>query len=327
MRKLYILLSLLFLCFCSCDDEFTPKTDFEEKYVLFGVITNSPQLPSTSLQVTVLSTYDIEGFNPVVDHTDHSIPGCIVTLTINDKDYHLSQDTVKKVTSTFKTKYSYKINSFPIPADKELKIKAQLPNGKILTAKTKVPETLSILEFSYPFNSGVHTKLNRFIWGDKWVINWDSYNDYLYFPRLKLYYQVKSSTGLKHYSREIPLKYVKKNDKYEPVYPSYTYDKQMEYSYDCIDSVMSQISAGDTAKSTYIIGSISFGMLEYEHNLASYFSSTNGYLDNFSIRLDESVYSNVSGGIGVFGAYTVSSQTFKVERAYVESFGYTWREP
>lgn len=313
------------LFLCSCDESFNPKTDFEEKYVLFGVVEYSPQTPSISLKAAVLRTFDSEGFDPSVSHTDHSVQGCVITLTIGDKEFKLSEDSLRFVTQSFRPKYSYGVSGFSFTRNQELKLKAVLPNGKVLTSKTRIPEPLSLLEFSFPFNSGVHTKLNQFIWGDTWKINWDSYDDYLFFPRLTLNYWIKTDSSTKYKTAEIPLKYIKKNGRHEPVFPFYTWEKQTEYSFDCIDSVMTQISAGDTAKSRYIIHSMSFGMLEFETNLSSYFSSTNGYLDNFSIRLDESVYTNISGGIGVFGAFTSNSQTFKVERAYVESFGYTWR--
>lgn len=328
MKKLFMLTvftALLF--FCGCEEEFSPKTDFKEKYVLYGIVRSNPLFSDASIEVVVLRTYDIDGFDPSANHLNKAIGGCQVTLTIGDKEVPLKSDTLKKVTDSFKPVYSYTRYGLAIQKNNELKLKAVLPDGKVLSARTKVPEILSLLEFSFPFRSGVHSKLNRFIWGDKWIINWDAFEDYLYFPKLTLNYEVLKDSRTEHKSIDIPLSYTQKNGKSEPVYPSYTWDQQIEYSYDCIDSVMYKISEGDTAKSSYIIRSVTFTIMEYETNLASYFSSTNGYLDNFSIRLDESVYTNVIGGIGVFGGYTPNIQVFKVERTYTESFGYKWREP
>lgn len=325
MKKIHILCTLILsLFFIGCEEEFNPKTEFHEKYAIYGIVNNMPQTPNAGLSVVILKTYDVEGYNPSSDHADHSVADVIVTFSIGDKNFVLRCDTLRRVTNTFQPKYTFTLNNISLPSNQELKIKAEFPDGKILTARTKVPEPLSILEFSFPFNSGVTSKLNRFIWGDTWKINWDSFDDYLYFPRLQLNYWIVNDSTRRYKSVDIPMKYIKKNGKFEPVFPSYSWDKQIEYSYDCIDSVMNQISAGDTAKNNYVIRNITFGMLEFETNLASYFSSTNGYLDNFSIRLDESIYSNISGGIGVFGAHTTFNQIFKVERAYVESFGYTW---
>lgn len=327
MKKLFMFIVFSALLFSGCEEEFNPKTDFSEKYVLYGIVRSNPLFSDASVDVVVLRTYDVNGFNPSVDHANTAIGGCQVTLTVGDKEVTLKSDTLKKVSDSFKPVYSYSRGGLAIPKNNELKLKAVLPDGRVLSARTKVPEILSLLEFTFPFRSGIHSKLNRFIWGDKWIINWDSFEDYLYFPKLTLNYEVSKDSHTENKSIEIPLTYTKKNGKSEPVYPSYTWGKQIEYSFDSIDSVMNKISEGDTAKSTYTIKSAVFTILEYETNLASYFSSTNGYLDNFSIRLDESVYSNVSGGIGVFGAYTPNVQVFKVERVYVESFGYKWREP
>lgn len=330
MKKLFFIMGCIAsLLFTSCEEDFNAKTDFSEKYILYGVIRNYPwsvPSPYVTLTVAVLKTYDVNGYNPSSDTSDHSIKDCFVSLTIGKEELPLSELNGSQVGDGFTPEYSYTISNFKFNRNQEIKITAVLPDGKILTAHTKVPEVVSSLEFSYPFNRGIHTKINRFLWGDSWVITWDSFDSYLYFPRLSLHYQVKTGSDVQYKSKEIPMQYTKRNGKFEPVYPSYTWGNQVEFSYDCIDSVMTQISEGDSDKSKYIIRGISFGMMEYEMNLASYFSSTNGYLDNFSIRLDESIFTNVSGGSGVFGAVTFFGYQFMVEKNYTESFGYTWTE-
>jgi hypothetical protein len=45
------------------------------------------------------------------------------------------------------------------------------------------------------------------------------------------------------------------------------------------------------------------------------------------VRTDESVYSNIDGGIGIFGSTMTSAYSFPVDRKYVESFGYTYAGP
>jgi hypothetical protein len=47
-------------------------------------------------------------------------------------------------------------------------------------------------------------------------------------------------------------------------------------------------------------------------DLAAYYSSLNGFLDEYSVRLDEQVYSNINGGIGIFGAYKATVTIRKV---------------
>lgn len=326
MKKVFIITSITFsIFFISCEEDFNPKTEFEEKYALYGVIESTPPEYTQIVRVAVLNTYDVNGFNPAIDHSDHSVSGCRITIINGNNESLLSEGLLNPIpvgNGYYRLKHVY-MGGFKAEHYKEIKIKVELPNGKVLTAGTHIPEMLSHLQFSYPFNTGIHTRLDRFRWGNTWKIELDSNNDNLFFPKLTLYYSKITDSGLKGYSKEIPMRYVKKGGKFEAVYPTYIWDKTFEYNFDCFDSVMTQISAGDSLKQNYIIGNITLGIIEYERNLASYYSSINGYLDNFSIRLDESVYTNVSGGFGVFGACTPTYQSFNINRVYAESFGYT----
>jgi hypothetical protein len=53
----------------------------------------------------------------------------------------------------------------------------------------------------------------------------------------------------------------------------------------------------------------------------------NGYLDRYSVRTDERVYSNINGGIGIFGSRMDSDYSYPMDRKYVESFGYRYAGP
>jgi len=323
MRTRFLVPVVLCIAFCSCEESFNPKTEFQEKYGLFAVVENYPPTYNQGVTAVVVKTFDTDGFNPDHNHHDNSIPGCKVTILFDDNEVKLSEYQGSNMLG-YQPVNSY-LGGFKAAREQEIKIKAELPNGKILTSSTTVPGMIEHLDFSYPFNSGVHTDIDRFAWGEKWRIEWDSYNDDMYFPKLSLNYTKKDDNGNRNYTKEIPMEYAKIKGKFEAVYPSPTWNKCVEYCFDCIDSAMADISMGDSLKENYVIQGITFSIIEFERNLASYYSSTNGYLDNFSIRLDETVYSNVSGGIGVFGACTMTSQTFDVNTRYAQSFGYSVR--
>ena len=65
-----------------------------------------------------------------------------------------------------------------------------------------------------------------------------------------------------------------------------------------------------------------FEATEYDAPLSNYYSSVNGFLDNFSLRLDEQVFSNITGGFGVFGTYFTSLYQVEMDSRYVTSYGY-----
>jgi len=64
-------------------------------------------------------------------------------------------------------------------------------------------------------------------------------------------------------------------------------------------------------------------LLIFDPSFAGYISTTNGFLDNLSIRLDEPNYSNVNCGLGIFGAFCYSQMTVGLSSDYLQSLGYT----
>jgi hypothetical protein len=72
---------------------------------------------------------------------------------------------------------------------------------------------------------------------------------------------------------------------------------------------------------------IVFDLTEFDFALSRYYASVNGYLDRYSVWTNESIYSNVSGGIGIFGSRMDSKYSYPMDRKYVESFGYRYAGP
>lgn len=50
-----------------------------------------------------------------------------------------------------------------------------------------------------------------------------------------------------------------------------------------------------------------FELVQVEENLYNYYEVAHGYSDPYSVRLDEPLYTNLVGGVGVVGAYTLDS--------------------
>jgi len=57
--------------------------------------------------------------------------------------------------------------------------------------------------------------------------------------------------------------------------------------------------------------------------LSKYYNSTNRSLDTYSVKLNETDYSNITNGYGIFGAYVRKYAGIRFTHAYIESFGYT----
>jgi hypothetical protein len=82
------------------------------------------------------------------------------------------------------------------------------------------------------------------------------------------------------------------------------------------------IGAGVTDKSTIRTQAIVLTIIECDLSLSRYYSSVNGYMDQFSVRLDERTYSNIRGGDGIVGSATTTSFTYPVNARYAAHFGY-----
>ncbi|MBF8296251.1 MAG: hypothetical protein HW389_2796, partial [Bacteroidetes bacterium] len=61
-----------------------------------------------------------------------------------------------------------------------------------------------------------------------------------------------------------------------------------------------------------------FELVQVEENLYNYYMIAHGNNDPHSVRLDEPLYTNLVGGVGVVGAYTLDS----LVQAYPENFTY-----
>ena len=83
------------------------------------------------------------------------------------------------------------------------------------------------------------------------------------------------------------------------------------------------ISQGDPNKKDYKIYGAVFTLMIFDENISNYYSTTNGFLDDFTIRIDEKDYSNIQGGLGIFGTYRTQSTGAVFTHNYIKSFGYT----
>lgn len=328
MKKISAAVYIIFtaLLNLSCEENFSPKTDFKEKYFLFCIIqTDGTFKPNTQFAV-INRLYDVEGLDPSANTQNTGVSGACVLLSYKGKNFAMNEATYKGEGRTGYDSsqvyyYCYNKELTPSPYE-EVSVHARLPKNILLTGSTRVPEFID-LAYSYPFAHGITTLIDKFLWGKSWKITWQSNNNYLFFPRLTLSYTAEYAVDTYYASEEIPLKYINQNGKYSALYPGYSYERNVSYDFDAIDSVMKHISEGDSVKIRYKNFQITFTLKVFDKNLSKYYSGIHGSLDNYSIRFDESVYSNVNGGAGIVGSILNISRTFELDPYYLRSFGYT----
>ena len=325
-----IILSLLNF---SCKEDFSPKTDFKSGYVINCIINlDYRHLPISFLThgtARITKFYNIQGYAPTYP-ANLFVPGVKVYIEYRGTQYKL-YELYHPVTGALSYRDIYE--QLPFYPSYTVYLNAEMPDGKVLTAETKLLNDTQI-KYSYNFVRGFSTNINRFMWGDNLTVTWDKQENCLSFPRLVLqYYKYVNPAaepdsmhpdGIYSYTMDIPLIF----SKGKPIYPSYSYGNSVSFSYPLIDSLIRGISKGDTAKSNYKLYSMSFRLIKFDESLSKYYSSIHGSLDDYSIRHDESVYSNIKGGLGIFGSQLKLNDTWLVDPEYAHSFGYkSFKDP
>ncbi|MCL5029546.1 MAG: DUF4249 domain-containing protein [Bacteroidetes bacterium] len=308
----------------SCQEDFNPKTDFKEQYVLNCYIDLVyDRYMNTQIYATVSKLYNVDGFDPSQNKIDPSISGAEIYLNYRDILYKLQEDTNKTVITKYGTnQIYYYANLQNIYPSYNVSLTAKMPDGKVLTAQTQLLEAQQFT-YSYDFRNDFTTKINRFYWGDAFTISWITFGERLFIPRIIIEYDKFDANGQsKLYRKEVPFTFVKKQDQMMPVYPTFTTGSSISFDYSAIDSAMVQISQGDNNKQRYAVYSIQFQWIEMDLALSRYFESINGSIDQYSISLDQSIYSNVKGGLGIFGSKRTEIIKWWLDSTYVRSFGY-----
>lgn len=312
-----------------CDRSFNPKAEFKEQYVLQCFVQGADYGAPTSVTAVIARTYDVDGFNPSVNTNDPSISGAEVSLTFDQKNYYLSGVLRPNPdTSRYGTRQWVYTSTVPAPRpDVAFKVTAKLPNGKILTGQTTVPRGRNIVS-SYDFPAGLTAHFSRDPERPNWTLSWanqDVTDAHLFVPRLTIAYTKLIGNDELTGIVTVPLNYIPSSRGIIPVYPAMTTAMSCSFEFPALDSAMAQISGNDPNKLSYGTHMALLEIIEYDTPLTKYFSSINGSLDQYSIRTDESVYSNIDGGIGIVGSYVVYKAYFHLDERYVAYFGYRYR--
>jgi hypothetical protein len=331
MTKHVCVFSIVFLVLvgAGCEESFSPKAEFREQYVLQCFVKGDDHGEMTSVTAVLARTYDVDGFDPSVNTDDPAIAGAEVVLSIDQRDYPL-KGTKRASRDTARYRLSQWVYTGSVPAPRPemvVKVTATLPNGKTVTGQSAAPRA-RVMASNYDFGSGLTAHFSRQPEKPNWVLSWENYDDpdvHLFVPRLTIPYVILAGEVEQYGSVAVPLKYVSSQGGWIPVYPSMTTEPTCTFEFPALDSAMAQISAGAPQKGVFGTHYAVLEIIEYDAALTKYFSSINGSLDQYSIRTDESVYSNVGGGIGIVGTYVVHRVTLFFEERYVASFGYRYR--
>lgn len=311
MKKLFLLLIIVTAYFLnSCEEDFSPFGEFTKSYVLTSILRGD-----STLQVAAISSSFYTGtLNPGDDTSDHSIRFADVRIWYGDSVYLMSDTLINNNPSAF-----YVTNRFKITPNKPIEIEALLQNGRRLRAASVTPS-----EINFSNNSSV---LIPPVSGNILTVFWDNGNDgAFYLPKLFIRYSINEGGSVTHHKYEIPLYYTVTNGSEQAYYPPASNKKNVVYNMEAISRSLERLSELISDKSSVTIYQyLSLELIVMDENLTRYVSSTSQSFETLTIRINESDYSNVEGGFGLFGSYIKQELIrLRFQPHYVQSFGYNY---
>ena len=278
---------IIIISIISCENNFTPVVNFKKQYALNCIIRGD----TTIQYAAILQSFSKEDFSK----ESAFVSGAFLKLNYDGQDYVFS-DTSSEDPDNISYYY---LKGFKPEKGKQLKIEAELPDGTILKSSTQTPDP-AILIFEGDKNIPPDNFSNVF--SINWrLINYDG--EPLYFkPFLFIEYRKNINGKIVYMQKEVPVQYNTEDGKYVPVYPKISLNNSIEYSMDAINQSFTDLKEADSL-TNYDILNAKFVLWVYDKNLATYISSTEGFQEDFSLRIEAADFTNVQGGYGIFGSF------------------------
>lgn len=314
--KKYILILILFtaaLTNYSCDQSINPNAPFRERFILSGIVKGD-----TSYQIVTLThSYQPDGLNPLEYVNDPVLNNAEVNIYYDNKLYHM-RDTVVVRTNTSRyndsIKYYYNPDLKPLPG-KFIEIDALLANGLLLQSESFTPPIPNFGFFDVGSDNLIPPSL-----GSRIAIKWQELGNILYAPQITINYYQKGDTLV--HKKLVPQLYYSGKEGLTPVYPVPSRSNYFQMDMDAITQALNEIPSNGSPKSDYSIIDMTFELICYDEYLSTYYSSIKQGLDGFTVKLDNPDYSNVKGGLGIFGSYVKTNYKISFKKSYLQSVGY-----
>ena len=306
MKQLVALLFIIILI--ACEEGFEPFGPEKEVIILDCVLKNDNSFQSAFLS----RNFFVESFDPSIDNSDYAIKDAIIRIWYDDSIKVFKDSLFSGVNNGGKMFTAYYNPNFETKPDTKYEIEAIFGDGRRIGAQTKTPKEIVFLTSS---DSIIPTKNKNDI-----SITWRYPEEQLYTAARFTFVYLKNEDGnMIRHTQEIPSEYVFEGDEYIPYFPEPSYSRGLTVDLKTFDRALKNISTGDPQKENYTILSFILEIFVYDRNLTSYHASRD---QSYSITVNENDYTNIEGGVGIFGSYIKQKHSLKFTHDYVKSFGY-----
>lgn len=319
MKKILFLFAIILntVLLISCEEAFNPQGDFDDQYVLNCII----KIDTTFQLATISRSYKANnGYSTTGNIEDQSVQNAKITLICYNflgTEVYQFRDTIVEnfYDRRFKTPiHFYYLKKFnPSIAKTEInnsgvfqrygynvKIEAVLPDRKKLTAVSYTSgldsSKINTYKRTNPVNLGLESLSFRIYSNSQ--------------PELLIKYSKLENGNWVEYEKLVPKYYSIEGKNEIPIYPIIEPTEQyIRYDTLSIRKTLQNISAGDPNKQNYVIKKIIFMLNVLDEAFASYLSTQQTFRTDFSYRETQPDYTNINGGLGVFGVmYTIKME-------------------
>jgi|GEM_PF-677092 len=324
--------SLVVLCLIleSCKSDFNINAPYQNVYVLNCILRND-----TSVQYALISKnyFTENGTVPPPNSIEQNIKGANIQIFYHDSVFVMRDTTIQLADSGNETMIDcYYVNNLMLSPGRAISIEATVPGGDTLKSTAQVPQ-ISYEHFPRDFPQLNDTYIATpnysttpyYSWS--WIGNTQASTTILDIPQLEIYY--------KHYEQGtyvdkvvlVPLAFYFIVDRYgnlSPVDVGLSFRTFCVTKLDIVNKTMQDISGNDPDKENYIITKVVFSIISLDSELSKYYSAYETYLENFTIKLRQTDFSDIEGGKGIFGLCYKFSNSLVVDGSYIGSFGYRY---
>ncbi|MCX6133413.1 MAG: DUF4249 family protein [Ignavibacteriales bacterium] len=302
-----VVLSVVLAITAGCNSPFSPKGNYEDRLVVYGVLTNR----SDTQYVRVYSTYNPPGVDPAAQTSDNGLSGAGVVVTSGAGAFQFRENTTPRLD---KSRYSddiiaYASYPFPIEPGKTYGLSVTTKTSGAVTATVVMPKRARIQFLNaYILNGGGNEDENIVVFG------WIRELTYGVMMQLHLFYDVLEGNSWVRHREEMPAVRLVFGDGSKAynfpvlrrrVTSGLIRDKEESEMFvfsknayfEKVGEILTRYPAGTVhIKQALIV------LTQVDKDLYAYSKRVNGFEDPYSIRTDLPDHTNISGGHGIFGA-------------------------
>ena len=312
LRSKSVLAAIAMLLMAGCESPFTPKGPYKDKMVVYGILSNR----SDSQYVRIYTTYDPAGFNPETHSEETMVSGAEVTVTGASQPFRFQEGIIPR---TDKSRYTndivtYVSHPFSVQTGSTYTLNISSPWYGTVTSSVVVPKQgrVQMLNAYVLFGRGEEDE-NIVVYG------WIKELTYGVMARLYIIYDVLEGQHWVRHAEEIPAAMAQTDDgRVLFGYPglrkrqtsTLIVDKEVNETFVFLKKLyfnrLNDIYARYPSGAVRVKNALAI-VTQVDRNLYTYMKLANSFDDPYSTRTDAPDFSNIAGGVGVFGAMVEDS--------------------